>query len=212
MEIRQALVDSYGFILEEELIDEIIADGHVRSISAGEVLIEYGQNVKYMPLLIDGAIKVLRQDKDGDELLLYFLEKGDTCTMTMTCCIGRTNSEIRAIAEQDSKIVFIPVEKMAEWTRKYNGWMSFVFESYSNRFNEMLESIDSLAFSNMNDRLYKYLKSKVLVNKSTTLDVRHQDIAYDLNSSRVVISRLLKSLENEEKIKIYRNKIEVLVF
>jgi CRP/FNR family transcriptional regulator, anaerobic regulatory protein len=212
MEIRQALVDSYGFILEEELIDEIIADGHVRSISAGEVLIEYGQNIKYMPLLIDGAIKVLRQDKDGDELLLYFLEKGDTCTMTMTCCIGRTNSEIRAIAEQDSKIVFIPVEKMAEWTRKYNGWMSFVFESYSNRFNEMLESIDSLAFSNMNDRLYKYLKSKVLVNKSTTLDVRHQDIAYDLNSSRVVISRLLKSLENEEKIKIYRNKIEVLVF
>ena len=212
MEIRQALVDSYGFILEEELIDEIIADGHVRSISAGEVLIEYGQNVKYMPLLIDGAIKVLRQDKDGDELLLYFLEKGDTCTMTMTCCIGRTNSEIRAIAEQDSKIVFIPVEKMAEWTRKYNGWMSFVFESYSNRFNEMLESIDRLAFSNMNDRLYKYLKSKVLVNKSTTLDVRHQDIAYDLNSSRVVISRLLKSLENEEKIKIYRNKIEVLVF
>ena len=212
MEIRQALVDSYGFILEEELIDEIIADGHVRSISAGEVLIEYGQNVKYMPLLIDGAIKVLRQDKDGDELLLYFLEKGDTCTMTMTCCIGRTNSEIRAIAEQDSKIVFIPVEKMAEWTRKYNGWMSFVFESYSNRFNEMLESIDRLAFSNMNDRLYKYLKSKALVNKSTTLDVRHQDIAYDLNSSRVVISRLLKSLENEEKIKIYRNKIEVLVF
>ena len=212
MEIRQALVDSYGFILEEELIDEIIADGHVRSISAGEALIEYGQNIKYMPLLIDGAIKVLRQDKDGDELLLYFLEKGDTCTMTMTCCIGRTNSEIRAIAEQDSKIVFIPVEKMAEWTRKYNGWMSFVFESYSNRFNEMLESIDILAFSNMNDRLYKYLKSKVLVNKSTTLDVRHQDIAYDLNSSRVVISRLLKSLENEEKIKIYRNKIEVLVF
>ena len=212
MEIRQALVDSYGFILEEELIDEIIADGHVRSISAGEALIEYGQNIKYMPLLIDGAIKVLRQDKDGDELLLYFLEKGDTCTMTMTCCIGRTNSEIRAIAEQDSKIVFIPVEKMAEWTRKYNGWMSFVFESYSNRFNEMLESIDRLAFSNMNDRLYKYLKSKALVNKSTTLDVRHQDIAYDLNSSRVVISRLLKSLENEEKIKIYRNKIEVLVF
>jgi len=212
MEIRQALVDSYGFILEEELIDEIIADGHVRSISAGEVLIEYGQNIKYMPLLIDGAIKVLRQDKDGDELLLYFLEKGDTCTMTMTCCIGRKNSEIRAIAEQDSKIVFIPVEKMAEWTRKYNGWMSFVFENYSNRFNEMLESIDMLAFSNMNDRLYKYLKSKVLVNKTTTLDVRHQDIAYDLNSSRVVISRLLKSLENEEKIKIYRNKIEVLVF
>lgn len=212
MEIRQALVDSYGFILEEELIDEIIVDGHVRSISAGEVLIEYGQNIKYMPLLIDGAIKVLRQDKDGDELLLYFLEKGDTCTMTMTCCIGRKNSEIRAIAEQDSKIVFIPVEKMAEWTRKYNGWMSFVFENYSNRFNEMLESIDMLAFSNMNDRLYKYLKSKVLVNKTTTLDVRHQDIAYDLNSSRVVISRLLKSLENEEKIKIYRNKIEVLVF
>lgn len=212
MEVKQALIDSYGFILEEELINEIIESGHVKEIAAGEVLIEYGQNVKFMPLLIDGAIKVLRQDTDGDELLLYFLEKGDTCTMTMTCCIGRSVSEIRAIAEKDSRLVFIPVDKMAEWTRKYNGWMAFVFESYSNRFNEMLEAIDSLAFSNMHDRIYKYLKSKVMVNKSTTLEITHQDIAYDMNSSRVVISRLLKSLEIEKKIKIFRNKIEVLEF
>ncbi len=212
MEIKQALIDSYGFILEEELIDEIIESGHQKEVVAGEVLIEYGQNVKFMPLLLDGAIKVLRQDKEGDELLLYFLEKGDTCTMTMTCCMGQSKSEIRAVAEKNSTIVMIPVSKMAEWTKQYQGWMTFVFESYSNRFNEMLEAIDNLAFSNMHDRIYKYLKSKVLVNKSTTLEITHQDIAYDMHSSRVVISRLLKSLEIEGKIKIFRNKLEVIEF
>ena len=101
---------------------------------------------------------------------------------------------------------------MGEWTKKYQGWMSFVFESYNHRFNELLEAIDNLAFHNMHDRLYKYLKNKVMVTKSTTLDATHQAIAYDLNSSRVVVSRLLKSLEKEGKIKIYRNRLEVIEF
>jgi CRP/FNR family transcriptional regulator len=210
--MKEALIESYGYLFEEELIEEILEVGHELKVANGDLIIEYGQNLKYMPLLLEGAIKVLRQDTDGDELLLYFLEKGDTCTMTMTCCLRQSISEIKAIAEKDSLLVLVPVEKMGEWTRKYKGWMSFVFESYNNRFNEMLEAIDSLAFSNMHDRLFKYLKNKVLVNKSTTLDVTHQEIAYDLHTSRVVVSRLLKSLEKANKIKMFRNKLEVLEF
>ncbi|MFT5778708.1 MAG: CRP/FNR family transcriptional regulator [Crocinitomicaceae bacterium] len=210
--MKEALIESYGYLFEEELIQEILEVGHELKVANGDLIIEYGQNLKYMPLLLEGAIKVLRQDTDGDELLLYFLEKGDTCTMTMTCCLRQSISEIKAIAEKDSLLVLVPVEKMGEWTRKYKGWMSFVFESYNNRFNEMLEAIDSLAFSNMHDRLFKYLKNKVLVNKSTTLDVTHQEIAYDLHTSRVVVSRLLKSLEKANKIKMFRNKLEVLEF
>jgi len=210
--MKEALIESYGHIFEEELIDEILKVGREKKISEGDILIDYGQSMQFMPLLIEGAIKVLRQNKEGDELLLYFLEQGDTCTMTMTCCLAQSKSEIQASAEKDARLILIPVEKMGEWTKKYQGWMTFVFESYNHRFNELLESIDNLAFTNMHDRLYKYLKNKVLVTKSTTLDATHQAIAYDLNSSRVVVSRLLKSLEKEGKIKIYRNRLEVLEF
>ena len=210
--MKQALIDNYGYLFEEELIDEIIKVGHSHSVEQGDIVIDYGQSVRYMPLLLEGAIKIMREDSEGEELLLYFLESGDTCTMTMTCCMGNTKSEIRAVAEKDSTLIMIPVENMASWVQKYRGWMSFVFDSYSNRFTEMLEAIDSLAFSNMHDRIYRYLKEKVMVTKSTELKVTHQEIAYDLHSSRVVVSRLLKSLEREGKIKIYRNKLNVLEF
>lgn len=210
--MKQALIDNYGYLFEEALIEEILAVGHPQRIIQGDILIEYDQTVTYMPLLIEGAIKIMRQDNDGEELLLYFLESGDTCTMTLTCCMGKTTSEIRAVAEKDSTIFLIPVEYMSIWMQKYRGWMSFVFDSYANRFSEMLEAIDSLAFSNMHDRIYRYLKDKVLVTKSTELEVTHQEIANDLHSSRVVISRLLKSLENEGKIKISRNKLMILDF
>lgn len=210
--MKQALEDNYGYLFEEELINEIVETGQHKAVKQGEVLIDYGQTIKTIPLLLEGAVKVLRQDEEGDELLLYFLEGGDTCTVTMTCCLGQAQSEVRAVAEKDSSLILIPVEKMADWIRKYRGWMTFVFESYNNRFNEMLEAIENLAFTNMHDRLYKYLKNKVLVNKETLLEVTHQEIAYDLHSSRVVISRLLKNLEKEGKIKLYRNKLEVLEF
>jgi CRP/FNR family transcriptional regulator len=208
----KALAESYDFVFEKELIEEIAEIGHQLEVQSGDILIDYGQNIKYMPLLMEGAIKVLRQDKDGDELLLYFLERGDACTMTMTCCMGQSKSEIRAIVEKDSILALIPVEKMGEWMRKYKSWMAFVFDSYNTRFLEMLGAIDNLAFNNMHDRLYKYLKDKVMINKSTTVYATHQEIAYDLHTSRVVVSRLLKSLEKNEKIKLYRNKLEVLDF
>lgn len=151
-------------------------------------------------------------EEAGDELLLYFLEKGDTCVMTMTCCMGQTKSEIRAVAEKDSKLLMIPVSKMADWIVKYPTWRNFVFESYNSRFNEMLEAIDSLAFLNMHDRILKYLKDKVMVIGETTLPITHQEIALDLHSSRVVVSRILKRLEIDGLIRLHRNKIEVLIF
>ena len=163
-----------------------------------------------MPLLVEGAIKVLREDHDGDELLLYFLERGETCAMTLSCCMGQTKSEIRAIAEMDTKLIMIPIRKMEEWTGKYRSWRNFVFESYHNRLMEMLEAIDSIAFMKMDERLLKYLYEKVKVNNEDTVKTTHQEIAYELHTSRVVISRLLKNLEKLGKIKLHRNNIEVL--
>ena len=153
------------------------------------------------------AIKILREDNDGDELLLYFLEKGDTCAMTLTCCIGQTKSEIRAIAETDATLIMIPIQKMEEWAGKYKSWRKFVFESYHNRLNEMFSIIDSIAFLKMDERLLKYLKEKSRISRNLTIHNTHQEIAYELHTSRVVISRLLKKLENLGKIKLHRNHI-----
>ncbi len=204
------LKQEYGYLFEDELIRDIGNTGQLYKIPEGETIIEYGQNLRRIPLILNGAIKILRLDAMGDELLIYYLEKGETCTMTMTCCIGQKKSEIKAIAETEVEFISVPVEKMKDWTAKYESWMAFVFDSYNNRFDEMMQSIDSLAFGNMHDRLVKYLKDQVMIRKTTTLDHSHQDIAYDLHTSRVVISRLLKSLEREGIIKLGRNKISVL--
>ena len=206
------LKQEYGYLFEDELIEDINNNGQLYKIPEGETIIEYGQNLRRIPLILNGAIKILRLDALGDELLIYYLEKGETCTMTMTCCMGQKKSEIKAVAETEVEFISVPVEKMKDWTKKYESWMAFVFDSYNNRFDEMMQSIDSLAFGNMHDRLVKYLKDQVMIRKTTTLDHSHQDIAYDLHTSRVVISRLLKNLEREGIIKLGRNKISVLNF
>ena len=206
----EELQDNYGNLFEKELLEEIAAVGVYKEIAEGDELIDYGQYIKSMPLLFNGVIKILRQDSDGDELLLYYLERGETCAMTLSCCLGQTKSQIKAISETKSQLVLIPVQKMEEWTSKYRSWRNFVFESYHSRLIEMLEAIDSIAFMKMDERLLKYLQDKVKLTGNTILSNTHQDIAYDLHTSRVVVSRLLKKLENIGKIKLYRNQIEML--
>lgn len=203
----QELKNNYGHLFEDALLHEINQVGTFKEVPEGFKVIEVGEYVRYMPLLISGAIKILRDDHDGDELLLYFLEKGDTCAMTLTCCLGQKKSEIRAIAETDAKLVMVPIQKMEEWSTKYKSWRNFVFESYHNRLNEMLNTIDSIAFHKMDERLLQYLSEKARISNNNTIHNTHQEIAYELHTSRVVISRLLKKLENLGKIKLHRNHI-----
>ena len=202
--------DNYGSIFEKELIDEIVQVGTIKEVPEGYKLIEIGEYIKGMPLLLSGAIKILSEDKEGDELLLYYLEKGDTCSMTLSCCLAQSKSEIRAIAENDAKLIMIPIQKMEEWTATYKSWRTFVFESYHNRLKELLATIDTIAFQNMDERLVGYLKEKIRINNENTIRNTHQEIAYDLHSSRVVISRLLKKLEDLGKIELHRNFIKVI--
>ena len=205
----QELKSNYGHLFEEALLNEINQVGTYKKVSEGSKLMDIGDYVKAMPLLVSGAIKILREDNDGDELLLYFLEKGDTCAMTLTCCIGQTKSEIRAIAEKDTKLIMIPIQKMEEWSSKYKSWRNFVFNSYHNRLNEMLETIDSIAFLKMDERLLKYLNEKARVSDNNIINNTHQEIAYELHTSRVVISRLLKKLENLGEIELHRSHIVI---
>ncbi len=208
--MNKDLSHNYGHILEEALLKEIDQVGVYKNIPEGSKLMEIGEYIKSMPLLLSGVIKVLREDSNGDELLLYFLENGDTCAMTLNCCMEQSQSEIRAIAETDTEVIMVPVQKMEEWMGKYKSWQHFVLNSYQGRLNEMFETIDSIAFLNMDQRLLKYLKDKVRITGNKSIQGTHQQIAYDLHTSRVVISRLLKTLEIRGKIKLNRNYIDVI--
>ncbi|MAP80773.1 MAG: Crp/Fnr family transcriptional regulator [Aequorivita sp.] len=202
--------ENFSHLFEDKLIEEISQVGVIKEVKGGDKLIEIGDYLRSMPLLITGAIKIFREDGEGDELLLYFLEPGDTCAMTLTCCLGQKKSEIRAIAELDTNLIMVPVQKMEEWMGRYKSWRNFVLSSYHTRLMEMLDTIDSIAFLNMDERLMKYLRDKRNIGKSDVIVATHQEIAYDLHTSRVVVSRLLKKLESMGKIELNRNSVKII--
>jgi CRP/FNR family transcriptional regulator len=205
--VREKLNDYYIEIFEKELIEEIINIGIYRSIESGGTLIDIGDNMTHIPLILNGAIKIIREDKNGYEIALYFLEKGDTCAISFVNCLNRSKSMFRGVAEKETEGIFIPVNKVDEWLKKYESWRHFIIDSYHMRLIEMVESIDSLAFMKLDNRLLKYLTDKVKIMQDHTLYITHQEIADDINTSRVVVSRLLKQLENDGKLKIRRNRI-----
>ena len=205
-------LDKIRYLFDEFIIQNIATYGILKKFKANDIIMDIGQELTHIPLLLGGNIKVLREDQNGNELLLYVLESGDTCSMSLTCCMGKSKSKIRAVADKDSSIIMIPNDKMSEWFHSNESWRNFILQSYQVRFNEMLETIDTLAFMKMDERLFKYLTDHVKLNASKTISKTHQDIAEDLHTSRVVVSRLLKQLENEHKIQLSRNKIEVLEF
>lgn len=204
------LKENFSHLFEDKLIEEINQVGALIHVTEGDKLIDIGDYLRSMPLLVSGAIKILREDGEGDELLLYFLEPGDTCAMTLTCCLGQKKSEIRAIAELDTTLIMIPVQKMEEWMGRFKSWRNFVLASYHTRLMEMLDTIDSIAFLNMDERLVKYLRDKQNIGKTDVIASTHQEIAYELHTSRVVVSRLLKKLESMGKIELNRNSIRII--
>ena len=210
--IRDKLDEYYASIFEKELIDEIVKVSILDKYKHGEILIDIGENMTHIPLILSGAVKIIRQEKQGDELVLYFLERGDTCAISFINCINRKESIFRAVVDIDIEAIFLPVEHIDGWLAKYKSWRHFIIDSYHFRLIEMVESIDSLAFMNMNQRLMKYLSDKAKVKQDVDLEITHQEIADDLNTSRVVVTRLLKQLHEEGKVYSTRNQVRVLDF
>lgn len=194
-------------LFEPQLLEEMNRVGVVKNVEKGELMIDIGESIQHIPLILDGVIKIVREDESGDELLLYFVEFGNTCAMTLNCCLGQTKSEIRALCESDVRLILIPVNYMDPWLAKYKSWRSFVFNNFNTRLSELLKAVDALTFLKLDERLMNYLTEKAKVTDNTVLEVTHLEIANDLNSSRVVISRLLKQLENEGVLRLGRNTI-----
>ena len=207
--IKKENLASIDFLFEKELLNEIQKVGQIKKVIKGDLMIDLGEIISYIPLLLEGAIKVVREDESGEELLLYFVEFGNTCAMTLNCCLENTASEIRAICEADTSLIMIPVKFMDQWLTNYPSWRKFIFDNYQNRLNELLKAIDALTFLRLDERLEKYLLDKSKVAQSNQLSITHLEIATDLNSSRVVISRLLKKMEKQGFLILGRNTITI---
>ena len=199
----------FAGIFAEDLLEDILAKGAHMNIPEGTMLMDVGQTMEAIPLLLGGAIKIMRLDSEGDEILLYFLESGDSCALSMGTYMGNAKSSIRAVTERETSLVMIPVNVGQEWMKQHVTWSSFVLESYQSRLEEMLAAIDALAFMDLPTRLKRYLSDKVKVQGGLTLHTTHQDIANDLHTSRVVVSRLLKRLEQEGLLILHRNAVEM---
>ena len=193
--------------LEEGLYKEILEHGTIKDVKAGEILLKVGQTIRSTMLILNGIVKLYREDDEGKEFFIYHLDAGQACSLSMVCAAKHETSEVLAKALTDATILSIPLAFMDQWMSKYKSWYQFVITSYRNRFEELLTTIDAIAFTNMDERLEDYLKKQV--NKlGPNLKMTHQDIANDLNSSREVISRLLKKMEAKKWVVIHRNSIE----
>ena len=166
-----------------------------------------GDRLQLIPILIEGSIKVSRENENGEEILLYYIEGGDTCAMTLQCCTKKTDSLIKATAMEPSLLLMIPAEYMEIWMDQYKSWRTYIINNYHTRMMELMESIDAIAFMNLDQRLLKYLIDQAKLLGSLEILHTHQQVADDLHSSRVVISRLLKQLEIKGEITLHRNKI-----
>jgi len=204
------LTEKFKHTFEPELLQAIDEKAQFISAKEGDVIIAIGQTVRVIPLLLKGVLKITREDDAGKELLLYYVHANESCAMTFTCCMQRYPSEIRATAEIDVEFIAIPITVMDEWLAKYPSWKSFVMRTIRNRFNELLQAIDQLAFQKLDERLVHYLKEKSKATGSTLVNLSHEEIAADMASSREVISRLLKKLENDKKVLLLRNQVKLL--
>jgi CRP/FNR family transcriptional regulator len=205
--LREKLEDYYSEILEKELINEIIEVGSLRFIPKGELLIDIGDELTHTPLIIHGAIKVMLEDKGGEEISLYYLKKGETCAISFVNCIHKSYSIFRGIAEKDTEGIFVPLDKLDDWLVKYRSWRHYIIDSYHFRLIELVHSIENLAFTHLEERLNKYLIEKVNIMRTNILKTTHEEIARDLCTARTVVSRLLKDLEKDGKLELRRGRI-----
>ncbi len=203
-------VQLFKNVFEPELIKEFEEKVKVVEVKQGEKVISIGQTVRVIPFLLNGTLKVSRLDDKLNEVFLYYLNAMEGCAMTFTCCMQQFPSEVQAVAEEDVTYLAIPISVMDEWIVKYPTWKSFVMRSIRSRFNELMHAIDQLAFQKLDERLVNYLKEKSKLTGSTVLNLSHTEIANDLASSREVISRLLKKLELDGRLLLYRNQIKLL--
>ncbi|HAM09365.1 MAG: hypothetical protein A2X05_01785 [Bacteroidetes bacterium GWE2_41_25] len=194
--------------LEKELLEEINRVSTLIELATDESILAEGDYIKSFPMVISGSLRVVRLSDEGNELLLYYLKSGELCSMALTCCMGLQKSRIKMIAEEDSVVISIPVNMPDRWMTDYKSWKEFMMYSYKHRFDELLDTIDAIAFMKLDERLIRFFEERFSSTGKTVFPGTHQDIAMQLNTSREVISRLLRNLENKDLLITERNSVD----
>lgn len=196
-------------LFDETLAKFIHENGDCKICHVGDVLMKPGQFFKYAMLIVSGRVKLFREGEEGEEFFMYYLETGDACALSMLCMARNQSSTITAVALEETSVIMIPIQYMDTLMKNHPTWYHFVIETYRTRFEELLNVVDQIAFKNMDERLAWYLKRQAEA-LGKNLMLTHQQIAQDLNSSREVISRLLKKMEKNGFIAMERNIIHWL--
>jgi len=204
---EEIIIRQFPFF-ESELRAAIAASGTHREFSRGDELVREDQFIRSFPIVISGMIRVCRTDAGGNELLLYYLRPGEVCTVSLICCMDRTRSRVKAIAEEETAAILVPVELLDSWITSYQTWKEYVMRSMQKRFDELLDALDSIAFMKMDDRLVKFFTDRFRSTGASVFEGSHQDVALAMNSSREVISRLLKQMEKKGLVILSRNRID----
>jgi CRP/FNR family transcriptional regulator, anaerobic regulatory protein len=207
--IEEELGKYFPQLSEVKLREEILRVSRLIEVPRGEIMINYGTYIKLIPLVIEGSVKISRQFEDGRELFLYHLYPGESCAISVSCCMSMEPSPFFAIAEDDTKIIGIPVEYMEVWQKKYTSWNQFILTTYENRFKELVLTLDDIAFKKLDERLVEYLQKKSEAQDSLSIQITHQQIAEELNTARESISRLLKTMEGKGMIELGRNTVKL---
>ena len=193
----------FGAILEQELR----SNSQLKSLPAETVLMQANSYIRSIPVVLSGSMRVIRQDEDGREILLYYIKPGETCIMSFLAGIHEDTSKVRLVVEEDSEILMLPIAKASEWIKVHPEWAEFIFNLYHKRFEELLDVINAVAFQKLDDRTVTLLKRKAGIYKSNEFSITHQQLAEELGTTREVVSRLLKQMEKQELITLSRNKI-----
>ena len=196
--------------LEEGLQRELEEKGRLLSVKAGQVLIQSGQNIRSTMIVLEGLVKLYRENEEGGEFFMYHLHPGDGCALSLICDRTFRTSAVTAKAVTDAVLLVVPLDETENWMRQYRTWYHFVVGTYRRRYEELLETIDHIAFQNMDERLEFYLRRHSKALKTNILEITNTQIAQELNSSREVISRLMKKLAEDGKVRLLKTGIEIL--
>ncbi len=193
----------FGAILEEELR----ANSQLKTLPAETVMMQSNSYIRSIPVVLSGSMRVMREDEDGREILLYYIKPGESCIMSFLAGIHEDTSKVKLVVEEDSEVLMLPIAKASEWIKIYPEWADFIFKLYHKRFEELLDVINAVAFQKLDDRIVTLLKRKASVYGSNEFSITHQQLAEELGTTREVVSRLLKQMEKQELIMLSRNKI-----
>lgn len=193
----------FGSILEEELL----LNSQRKMLPAETVLVQSNSYIRAIPLVLSGSMRVIRQDEDGREILLYYIKPGESCIMSFLAGIHEDTSKVKLIVEEDAEVLMLPIAKASEWIKVYPEWSGFIFKLYHKRFEELLDVVNAVAFHKLDDRIVTLLKKKAHIYQSSEFNITHQQLAEELGTTREVISRLLKQMEKQKLISLARNKI-----